>query len=164
MKTFVVHGTFLQMKITPIIRPKKNTFNIRTIGRSLSIKSGNDTQPLRKRSSFKHALSTLKRLHQEAGGDQLEPILLLEIQTMETQHRVLPLPGGNGKNPGSLPKNLQKVKKRRGKQKACDLSEQPVVHRTLAKTSDEWLSRIHFILLQLDRLQLTAVYCTQREV
>ena len=38
-------------------------------------KSGNDTQPLRKRSDFKHALSTLKRLHQEAGGDQLEPIL-----------------------------------------------------------------------------------------
>ena len=37
-------------------------------------KSGNDTQPLRKRSDFKQALSTLKRLHQEAGGDQLEPI------------------------------------------------------------------------------------------
>ena len=38
-------------------------------------KSGNDSQPLRKRSEFKQALSTLKRLHQEAGGDQLEPIL-----------------------------------------------------------------------------------------
>ena len=37
-------------------------------------KSGNDIQPLRKRSVFKQALSTLKRLHQEAGGDQLEPI------------------------------------------------------------------------------------------
>ena len=37
-------------------------------------KSGNDTQPLKKRSDFKQALSTLKRLHQEAGGDQLEPI------------------------------------------------------------------------------------------
>ena len=32
-------------------------------------KSGNDTQPLRKHSDFKQALSTLKRLHQEAGGD-----------------------------------------------------------------------------------------------
>ena len=37
-------------------------------------KSGNDTQPLRKRSDFKQALSTLKRLHQEAGGDQLRPM------------------------------------------------------------------------------------------
>ena len=37
-------------------------------------KSGNDTQPVRKRSDFNQALSTLKRLHQEAGGHQLEPI------------------------------------------------------------------------------------------
>ena len=34
-------------------------------------KSGNDTQPLRKRSDFKQALSTLKRF---TPGDQLEPI------------------------------------------------------------------------------------------
>ena len=46
-------------------------------------KSGNDTQPVRKRSEFKQALSTLKRLHQEAGGDQLEPIPHWEVQTME---------------------------------------------------------------------------------
>ena len=37
-------------------------------------KSGNDTQPLRKRSDFKQALSTLERLHQEAGGEQNELI------------------------------------------------------------------------------------------
>ena len=37
--------------------------------------------------------------------------------------------------------------------KACDRTGQPVVYRTLAKTSDEWLSRIHSILLQIDRLQ-----------
>ena len=36
MKKFVVHGTFLQMKITPIIC-QKNTFSTRTIGGSLSI-------------------------------------------------------------------------------------------------------------------------------
>ena len=46
--------------------------------------------------------------------------------------------------------------------KACDRTEQPVVYRTLAKTSDEWHSRIHSILLQIDRLQLTAVYCNRR--
>ena len=36
-------------------------------------KSGN-TGPLRKRSDFNQALSTLNRLHQEAGGQQLGPI------------------------------------------------------------------------------------------
>ena len=43
------------------------------MGGSLN-KSGNDSQPLRKRSDFNQALSTSNRLHQEAGGDQLEPI------------------------------------------------------------------------------------------
>ena len=45
-----------------------------------------------------------------------------------------------------------------------DRTVRPVVHRSLAKTSDEWLTRIHSILLQMDRLQLTAVYCNRREV
>ena len=43
-----------------------------------------------------------------------------------------------------------------------DRMERPVVCRSLAKTSDEWLSRIHSFLLQIDRLQLTAVYCNRR--
>ena len=34
----------------------------------------NDTQQLTNRSDFKQALSTLKRLQQEAGGDEQEPI------------------------------------------------------------------------------------------
>ena len=37
-------------------------------------KSGNDTRPVRKRSDFNEALSTLKRLHQESEERQLEPI------------------------------------------------------------------------------------------
>ena len=36
-------------------------------------KSGNDTQPWRQRSDFKQPLSTLKRLHQEAGAEQFAP-------------------------------------------------------------------------------------------
>ena len=44
-----------------------------------------------------------------------------------------------------------------------DRTVRPVVYRSLAKTSDEWLSRIHCILLQIDRLQLTSVYCNRRE-
>ena len=48
-------------------------------------KSGNDTQPLRKRSVFKQALSTLKRLHQEAGGDQREPIPCWKYRSTVTE-------------------------------------------------------------------------------
>ena len=66
--------------------------------------SGNDTQPVRKRSDFNQALSTLNRLHQEAGGHQLET-------RNGDRHRVLPPPGGNGENPGGLPKNSKEVKK-----------------------------------------------------
>ena len=36
-------------------------------------KFGNTTEPLRKRSDFNQALSTLNRLHREAGGRQLRP-------------------------------------------------------------------------------------------
>ena len=36
-------------------------------------KSGSDTLPLRRRSDFKQALSTLERLHQEDGGEQFAP-------------------------------------------------------------------------------------------
>ena len=36
-------------------------------------KSGSDTLPLRKRSDFKQALSTLESLHQEAGEEQFVP-------------------------------------------------------------------------------------------
>ena len=37
-------------------------------------KSGNDTQPMRKRSDFNRALSTLNRLRRESGGRQLRPM------------------------------------------------------------------------------------------
>ena len=58
-------------------------FHYRKIGGSLSISLAT-TPPVRKRSDFKQALSTFGRLHQEAGGDQLEPIPVLEVHTMET--------------------------------------------------------------------------------
>ena len=37
-------------------------------------KSRNTTEPMRKRSDFNQALSTLNRLHREAGGKQLRPL------------------------------------------------------------------------------------------
>ena len=69
---FVVTGTILQKKITPIECENQNTFTTGKIGGSLN-KSGNTTEPMRKRSDFNQALSTLSRLHREAGGKQLRP-------------------------------------------------------------------------------------------
>ena len=99
-------------------------------------KSGNNTQPVRKRSDSNQALSTLNRLHQEAGGQQLGADALLEIQRMEPASSSPP-PGGNGGNLGGLPKNSKKVNKRGCKQRFAIERGQPVVYRTLAKTSDE---------------------------
>ena len=76
---------------------------------------------------------------------------ILELQGMETDIEFFLL-------------LVDRESRRKRQAKACDRSVQPVVYRTLVKTSDEWLSRIHFILLQLDRLQLTAVHCNRREV
>ena len=133
MKKFVVHGTFLQMKITPIMCPKKNTFTIRTIGGSFN-KSGNDTQPLRKSSDFTQALSTLKRVHQEAGGDQLEPIPHWKYKTMETSIEFFLYLVATARILVVFPRIHRKSRRKR-QAKACDRSGQPVVYRTLAKTS-----------------------------
>ena len=57
---------------------------------------------------------------------------------------------------------IQRKSRKRRQANVCDRTEQPVVYRTLAKTSDKWPSRIHSILLQIDRLQLTVVYCYGR--
>ena len=73
MKKFVEHGMFLHMKITLIICHKKNTSTTGNKWWLHLFKSGNDTLPLRKRSDFNQALSTLERLHQEA-GEQIEPM------------------------------------------------------------------------------------------
>ena len=77
-----------------------------------SNKQGSNTMPLRRRSDFKQALSTLQRLQQEAGE---EP----HVPTCSYKHKQLELAqssssrGGIGKVPGGLLKN-QKVKKEVG--------------------------------------------------
>ena len=67
------------------------------------------TMPLRHRSDFKQALSTLERLHQEAGEEPLCPLIPTGTNN-GSRHRVRPQHGGIGKVPGGLLK-LQKVKK-----------------------------------------------------
>ena len=47
-------------------------------------KSGNTGGPLRKRSAFNQALSTLNLLHRESGGRQLRPTATLEVPATAT--------------------------------------------------------------------------------
>ena len=148
MKKFAVHGTFLQMKITLVKCQKKNTFTTRTIGGSLSISPGETGGPLRKRSDFNQALSMFNCLHQQAGGDQLEPILHLKYKQWR------PASGSSStwwqwQESWWSSQEFTESQEGRGKRRLVIERGQPVVYRTLAKTSDEWLSRIHFVLLQL---------------
>ena len=66
-KNFVDDGMLLRMKITYTIWLHKNTLSRKANGGLHSNKSGSYTLPLRKRSAFKVAMSTLERLQQEAG-------------------------------------------------------------------------------------------------
>ena len=75
-------------------------------------KSGNDTQPLRKRSDFKQALSTLKRFYTKKLEETNSSPFLTGSTSNGHRHRVLPPLGGNGVDPGGLPKNSKKVNER----------------------------------------------------
>ena len=113
---------------------------------------------MRKRSDFKQALSTLERLHQEDGGEQFAPTYSCKHKQC-SRHRVRPLHGGNGKTPGGLLK-IQNVKK-----EASNVLGKNGETRCLLYFREHlrrWLSRIQFILLQIDRLQVTVVYCNRR--
>ena len=75
-------------------------------------KSGHTTEPLRKRSDFNLALSTLNCSYREAGGNQLRPTPCWKYQQWKRAHRVLLPLGGSGVNLGGLPENSKKVSKR----------------------------------------------------
>ena len=64
---------------------------------------------------------------------------------------------GNGKVVGGL-RVIQKVKE---ESKSLEWTVRPFIDCTLAKTSEDGFSRTHPILLQIDRLQLMAVYCNR---
>ena len=74
-----------------------------------SNKQGSDTMPLRHRSVFKQALSTLQRLQQEAGEEPHVPTYSYRHQQWEAQ-KVHLQNGGIGKVPGGL-LIIPKVKK-----------------------------------------------------
>ena len=105
-------------------------------------KSGNNTQPLRKRSGFNQALSTLNRLHQESGERPLRPLPYWKYQERQ--------PSSSSSSPLLAMERILvvflRIQRKSIKEvhaKVYDRTGQPVVYRTLAKTSDEWLSRLH---------------------
>ena len=113
---------------------------------------------MRKRSDFSQALSTLNRLHQEAGGHQLET-------RNGDRHRVLPPPGGNGENPGGLPKNSKKVKKEvaskglrsNGATRCLQNFGENLIRMAFTKS-------FYSVTDRSFTLQLTAVHCNRRVV
>ena len=76
-----------------------------------------------------------------------------------SRHRVRPQHGGNGKTPGGL-LNIQKVKEEASK--VLGKNGETRCLQYFSENLRRWLSRIQLILLQIDRLQLTAVYCNRR--
>ena len=160
MEMFVLNGTILQNKMSPIECQSQNIFSTENWWISLT-KSGVIGGPLRNRSDFNQALSTLNRFHRESGGQQLRPMPYWKCQQRQSSSSSFPF-GGNGVDPGGLPKNSKKVNKKGCMQRLKVERGNPLSAELWQKPSDEWLSRIYSILLQIDRLQLTAVCCNRR--
>ena len=101
---------------------------------------------MRERSDFIQALSTFKTFTPRSWRRPTRAHTLLEVQTMENgiefllylvaMERIL-----------VVFLRIQRKSRKKRQAKACDRTEQPVVYRTLVKTSDEWLSRIHSIFV-----------------
>ena len=72
-----------------------------------SNKQGSNTLPLRNRSDFKQALSTLERLQKEAGEEQYVPTHSYKHKQWQLAQSYL-LHGGIGKIPGGLSQNSER--------------------------------------------------------
>ena len=103
-------------------------------------KSGSDTLPLRKRSDFKQALSTLERLHQESGGEQLGP---KEWRPASSSFSTW----WEWQDSWWSSKKIRKSRKWQAK--SWERSGRPVVYSTLAKTSEDGFQE--FICFVTDR-------------
>ena len=116
-----------------------------------SNKQGSDTMPLNQRPDFKQALSTLHRLQRHK--------CLLTQTKVNNGHRVLLLHGGNGKVHGGLlilPKVTMEMHQVLNERRDLLIAVFGKILR--GKTSMNSI-----FVLQMDRFQLTAVYCNRRE-
>ena len=113
--------------------------------------------PLRHGSDYKQALSTLKRLQREAGGEPQVPTYSHKHQHSRARSSFSTMWNWQGLLLDSL--SFRKSRRRCTKYwvtgATCCLLY-------LARFFGKKLSRIQFVLLQIDRLQLTSVYCNRR--
>ena len=119
-----------------------------------SNKQGSNTMPLRHRSDFKQALSTLQRLQQEAGEEPHVPSSYKHKQWAQSSS----FTWWNWQGSWWSSCNSESQE---GAEPSLEWTGDPFL-AVFGKNLRKWLSRIQFILLQLDRLQLTAVYCNWR--
>ena len=161
MKMFVLNGTILQNKISLIECQNQNIFITDKIGGSPSISLETLAD------QWETVLTSTKRcLHQTVYTENLEDNNSGPCLTGSTEQRQ---PSSSSSSTrwqwsGSWwsSQEFKESQWKRMHAKVHDRTGQPVVHRSLAKTSDEWHSRVFSFLLQMDRLQLTAVYCNRR--
>ena len=106
MKMFVLTGTILQNKISPIEWQNQNICDTNKIGGSLSISPET-------KDHWETVLTSTKRWpHAENLEDNNSGPCRTWSTSNGNRHRVLLPPGGNGVDPGGLPKNSKKVNER----------------------------------------------------
>ena len=163
MKKFVVHGMFLQMKITLIICHKNNTSTTGTKLVAPSQQVGRWHPTIEKTFWLQTSVVYIRTFTPRSWRTTTQANAILEVPAtaivieffthLVAMERIL-----------VVFLRIQRKSRNKRQAKACDRSGQPVVYSILAKISDEWLSRIPSILVQKYRLQLTAVYCNRRGV
>ena len=124
-------------------------------------KQDSNTMPLRNRSDSKQALSTLERLQQEAGEEPYVPIYSYKHKQWQlAQSSVHFLHGGIGKVHGGL-LIIPKVKEETSR---VFNERRDTLFIALWRKPSEMAFSNSLILLKIDRLQLSAVYCIRRGV
>ena len=149
-KNFVDDGMLLRMKITLTIWPHKNIVSIRQM-----------VAPF-ERARFQYYASDPKTWFQTS----IVYLAAIESKRRSSKkstigHRVLLLDGGVGKVLGWTPYPYESHD---GDAPSTDWTWRLVIQVFGTILQGMIFSWIQFILLQMDRLQLTAVYCSRREV
>ena len=116
-----------------------------------SNKTGSDTVPVQRRSDFKQALSTLQQLKEKEEGAQ---------RNQQWDRVLLLLHGGVGKVLGGL-LILMKVTMEMDQ---VLIEQGDLLYKYFGTILQGMIFLNSFTLLQMDRLQLTAVYCNRRVV
>ena len=136
MKMFVLNGTILQNKISPIECQNQNIFDTDKIGGSLSISLETLADHWEK-----VLISTKHCLHWTVYTENLEDNNSGPCLTGSTSngnsHQVLPPVGGNGVDPGGLPKDSNKVHERGCMQRFMIERGTRCLQIFFGKTSDE---------------------------